>query len=223
VSQRPQPERPRPAPRRGTGGPPARRATPPPHERGDDFDRRWDALAARGVDVHGEADLVAALLAERGGRRVLDAGCGTGRVGIELAARGFDVVGVDIDPTMLDAARRKAPALRWVLSDLAQVAPVDLGDPFDAIVLAGNVMVYVGPGSERDVVEAIAAHLAPNGVVVAGFRLDLPGYGLDAYDRDAASAALSLVSRYATWERAPYAGGDYAVSVHARSGDTGGA
>ena len=44
-------------------------------------------------------------------RRVLDAGCGTGRVAIELARRGIEVVGVDADPDMLERARRRAPQL----------------------------------------------------------------------------------------------------------------
>ena len=77
--------------------------------RGDDYDERWRRLAAVGHNVHGEADLVEQLLRETGGTRVLDAGCGTGRVAIELARRGFSVVGVDADGGMLDAARAKAP------------------------------------------------------------------------------------------------------------------
>ena len=79
--------------------------------RGPDYDARWARLAAAGESVHGEADLVEALLRETGGTRVLDAGCGTGRVAIELAARGFAVVGVDADPAMLSEARAKAPGL----------------------------------------------------------------------------------------------------------------
>ena len=73
--------------------------------RGDEYDARWRTLAARGANVHGEADLVEALLREEGGTRVLDAGCGTGRVAIELARRGFSVVGMDADAPMLAAAR----------------------------------------------------------------------------------------------------------------------
>src|SRR5262249_53540301 len=62
----------------------------------------------------GEADLVESLMREAGGTRVLDAGCGTGRVAIELARRGFSVVGLDSDTVMLDTARAKAPELSWV-------------------------------------------------------------------------------------------------------------
>ena len=185
----------------------------PTYQRGDDYDKRWADLASSGADVHGEANLVDALLHEHGGHRVLDAGCGTGRVAIEVARRGYEVVGVDIDPTMLDSARRKAGDLRWVLADLSGLA---LDDRFDLAVLAGNVMLFVGAGNEPDVLMHVGAHVVTNGLLVAGFQLDTGRYGLDQYDRDAQRAGFTLVDRYATWDRAPYDGGSYAVSVHAR-------
>src|SRR5437763_1255862 len=92
-----------------------------------DYDT-WLAARVGAGNPHGEADFVAA----RGGRSVLDAGCGTGRVAIELARRGFDVVGVDLDPDMLAVARAKAPELDWRLADLATA---DLGRTFETIVL----------------------------------------------------------------------------------------
>jgi SAM-dependent methyltransferase len=182
-----------------------------PHERGDVYDQRFERLKEAGVDVHGEANLVERLLRGHGGTRVLDAGCGTGRVAIELARRGFNVTGVDIDPTMLDSARRKAPELRWVLADLATLA---LGEQFDAVVLAGNVMLFVGPGNERIVLGHVARQLGPGGVLVSGFGLDAGRYTLSDYDDDAAAAGLILVNRYATWDGEPFEGGPYAVSVH---------
>ena len=57
--------------------------------RGADYDARWDEMAAAGDNIHGEADLVSFLLAQTGGHRVLDAGCGTGRVAVELSRRGW--------------------------------------------------------------------------------------------------------------------------------------
>src|SRR5215470_14536443 len=105
--------------------------------RGDVYEARFAALEQSGQDVHGEAQFVAAL----GVSSVLDAGCGTGRVAIELARRGIDVVGVDLDATMLAVARRKAPHLLWYTGD---IATFELTMPeasarrrlFDAIVLA---------------------------------------------------------------------------------------
>ena len=178
--------------------------------RGADYDRRFSDLATQGHDVHGEADLVEAL----GPRRVLDAGCGTGRVAIELSRRGLEVVGVDTDPSMLDEARRKAPTLAWVEADLSRL---DLGRTFDAAVLAGNVMVFVAPGTEAAVLARVAAHLVDGGLLIAGFTLALAGLGLADYDTMAAAAGLELVDRWATWARAPFAAlDDYAVSVHRR-------
>src|ERR1700682_2952550 len=71
------------------------------------YDERWDSLAASGVDVHGEAGLGDPLLRSPGSG-VLDAGCGTGRVAIELARRGYATVGVDVDRDLLARARDKA-------------------------------------------------------------------------------------------------------------------
>jgi SAM-dependent methyltransferase len=164
-------------------------------------------MAARGESVHGEADFVCRFEPSS----VLDAGCGTGRVGIELARRGLDVVGVDLDDSMLTAARAKAPDLTWVTADLVDV---DLGRTFDVVVLPGNVMIFVAPGTERAVVANMARHVAPAGRLVAGFQLRR-GYELDQYDTDCAAAGLELEVRYATWECGAWrGGGDYAVSVH---------
>ncbi len=84
-----------------------------PHRRidvpGDAYEARWEALAAAGEDIHGEARFVL----RYPGRRVLDAGCGTGRVARELARQGRTVVGVDVDPAVLRTARERAPALDW--------------------------------------------------------------------------------------------------------------
>ena len=180
--------------------------------RGDDYDRRFVDRAAAGADVHGEASFVESL----GVRSVLDAGCGTGRVAIELARRGVDVAGIDLDTEMLAVARRKAPELEWHQGDLATVSVPRL---FDAAVMAGNVMIFVEPGTEEAVVRNLARHLRPGGLLVAGFQL-MPGrLALDRYDAMAAAAGLELAERWSTWERDPWApGGDYAVSVHRARG-----
>ena len=57
--------------------------------------QRFRQMAAQGADLAGEARLVDAMVTR--GSRVLDAGCGPGRVGAELAARGHTVVGVDVE------------------------------------------------------------------------------------------------------------------------------
>jgi len=181
--------------------------------RGDDYDARWRALEASGESIHGEADLLCHLLSSGS---ILDAGCGTGRVAIELHRRGYDVVGVDLDPGMLDAAQRKEPVVQWVLGDLVDV---DLGRTFDLVAMPGNVMIFVAPGTEEGVLANLARHVGEGGLLVAGFQLGPDKLTLADYDRHAERAGFALVDRWATWDRAPFVAtaADYAVSVHRRS------
>jgi SAM-dependent methyltransferase len=144
---------------------------------------------------------------------VLDAGCGTGRVAIELARRGIDVVGVDADPSMIATARRLAPELPWVDGDLTDSA-LDLGRRFDLVVMAGNVPLFTAEGSQADLVAGCARHLAVDACLVAGFQLDR-GYGLETYDEHCHAVGLVLAERYATWSGEAFEpDGDYAVSIH---------
>ncbi len=173
------------------------------------YQARFDALAHQGVDVHGEASLVRWLNPSS----VLDAGCGTGRVATELARHGVEVLGVDVDPSMIAEARQRSPELDWVEADLAAL---ELGRRFEVVVVAGNVPLFCPAHSRPDLVRACAAHVAPGGWLVAGFQL-ARGYSLEEYDSGCAEAGLRLVHRWATWDRQPFAtGGDYAVSVHGR-------
>lgn len=175
--------------------------------RGSAYDGRFEALAASGVDVHGEASLVASFRPSS----VLDAGCGTGRVAIELVRRGIPAVGVDLDPAMLAVARAKAPAMEWVEADLATA---DLGRTFDLAVMAGNVLLFTAPGTEGAVLSRVAAHLRPGGLLVAGFSLRPGGPDAVAYGELAARAGLEPVERWSTWTRAPLRqGSDYLVAV----------
>src|SRR5581483_3116839 len=162
----------------------------------DEYDAQYERAAAAGENVHGEADFVQTY----GVRSVLDAGCGTGRVGRELARRGLDVVGVDLDDSLLVNARRKAPDVPWHLADLATV---DLGRTFECVVAAGNVMVFLTPGSEQDVLSNIARHLSPGGVLIAGFQLTTPRMSLGRYDELCATAGLDASERFATWNKDP--------------------
>jgi SAM-dependent methyltransferase len=173
----------------------------------DDYDARWERMLAAGEAAHGEADLAEWL----GRTPLLDAGCGTGRVAIELVRRGHDVVGADLDPDMIAVARRKAPHLTWVVADLAAL---DLGRRFGVVMMAGNVLLFSRPQDRAAIVANLARHVAADGFLVAGFSLEPGGYRLEEYDAACRAAGLVLHERWATWERAPYADGDYAVSVH---------
>ena len=175
---------------------------------GDAYDARYDERAAAGENVHGEADFVMRFAPAS----VLDAGCGTGRVGRELARRGVDAVGVDLDPEMLATARRRSPELTWIEADLAAF---DVERTFDLVVAAGNVMILLTPGTEGSVLANLARHLRPGGRLVAGFQLRPEHLTLAEYDTFAEAAGLTLDERWSTWDRDLWrADSGYAVSVH---------
>ena len=175
---------------------------------GDAYDATYERRAAAGESVHGEADFVEQFAPTS----VIDAGCGTGRVGRELANRGLDVVGVDLDPAMLATARRKAPGVDWRLADLATV---DLDRLFDVTIMAGNVMIFLAPGSEPAVVANMARHLNPGGLLIAGFQIKPARLAIERYDEIAGLAGLVLAERWSTWDRDAWdEHHDYVVSVH---------
>lgn len=174
---------------------------------------RFRRLAADGADLAGEARLVDALLPRTA--RVLDAGCGAGRVGAELAARGHRVTGVDADPVLIEAARADHPGPTWLVADLADLNLAEHGDPelFDAAVLAGNVLPYAAPGTEERVLRRVAAHLRPDGVMGVGFGAGR-GYELRDFDRHCATAGLVVEHRFATWDLRPWrADSPFSVTV----------
>ncbi|GAB3253769.1 class I SAM-dependent methyltransferase [Nocardioides dilutus] len=174
---------------------------------------RFRRMAAAGDDLAGEARMVDAMLPPAA--RVLDAGCGTGRVGSALHARGHTVVGVDADPVLIEAAQADHPGPRWLVADITELdlAAAGEADPFDGAVLAGNVMVFLAPGTEADALRRVAAHVRADGFVVTGFHIHRE-LSLDTFDRAVAGAGLRLEHRFATWDlRAWHGEADFAVSV----------
>lgn len=174
-----------------------------------EYHSRWERMEAEGTAAHGEADLIALYSPAS----VLDAGCGMGRVAIELSRRGFDVDGVDLDADLLAYARIDAPHLDWYHDDLATMT---LPRRYALVAMPGNVMLFCRTDERADIVANLARHLEPSGLLIAGFGLDRrhDAITLAEYDRAAADAGLELVDRFATWEGAPYDDGGYAVSIH---------
>ncbi|MFD7746361.1 class I SAM-dependent methyltransferase [Streptomyces sp. NPDC059698] len=187
---------------------------------GEEYAQRFARLAASGHDVHGEATFCATLAPPAA--KVLDAGCGTGRIAIRLAELGHHCTGVDVDSSMLAVARREAPEQEWLLGDLAQLDALGLDTDFDLVLAAGNVIPLLAPGTGETVVGHLAAALRPGGLLVTGMGLDaahLPlteaPVTLTEFDEWCDRAGLVLRQRYATWSGDPYhEGGGYAVSVH---------
>lgn len=169
---------------------------------------RFRSMAAAGDDLTGEARLIDAIVPPRS--RILDAGCGPGRTGAELHARGHTVVGVDVDRVLIAAAKEDHPGPTWLVADLAKLALDE--EPFDVAVMAGNVMAFLAPGSEVDVLTRVADHVTPGGRIVTGFHLDRD-YSLADFDRDLATAGLTLEQRFATWDLVPFDdAADFAVT-----------
>ncbi|AYJ50670.1 class I SAM-dependent methyltransferase [Rhodococcus sp. P1Y] len=172
-----------------------------------EYVERFARLESRGVDLHGEARMVDALLAP--GSTVLDAGCGTARLGAELARRGHRVTAVDLDPVFVEAAR----AHTQITVHQADLTGLDLGERFDAVIAAGNVMVFMEPGTERTALERIAAHVKPGGVFVAGFATDR-AYTVEQFDDHLDAVGLGVEHRFSTWDLRPWRqGADWAVTV----------
>lgn len=174
--------------------------------------QRFRDMAADGADLGGEARLLDAMV--RPASRILDAGCGPGRTSAVLHARGHHVVGVDVDPELIEAARQDHPGQRWIVSDLAELDLPALGEPepFDAAVLAGNVMAFVAVDSEATVLGRVRAHLRPDGFALVGFHTDR--YDMADFDRHLAEAGFVLEHRFATWDLRPWRPeADFAVSV----------
>ena len=173
---------------------------------------RFRTMAADGADLAGEARMIDAMVPRHA--RILDAGCGPGRTGAALFACGHDVVGVDADPELIAAAVEDYPGPTWLVADLADLALDEVGhvEPFDAAVVAGNVMAFVAPDTETLVLRRIAAHLKPDGFAVVGFHTDR--YDMGAFDRHLADAGFTLEHRFATWDLRPWRDdADFAVSV----------
>ncbi|WP_051133113.1 class I SAM-dependent methyltransferase [Nocardia paucivorans] len=164
---------------------------------------RFRTMAAEGRDIVGEARLIDAMLGR--GARVLDAGCGPGRVGGYLNKVGHVVVGVDIDPVLIAAAEEDHPGPTWLVGDLAELdLPAHgIAADFDAIVCAGQVMTFLAPSTRTAVLAGFARHLAPNGRVVIGFGAGR-GYEFPQFLDDAAAVGLAVDLLLSTWDLRPF-------------------
>jgi SAM-dependent methyltransferase len=159
---------------------------------------RFRRLAEEGADLAGEARLIDAMLPRSA--RVLDAGCGFGRVGGFLAEVGHEVVGVDVDPVLIDTARVDHPGAHWIVGDLTTLDLPALGvsEPFDAIVCAGNVMTFLAPSTRVEVLRRFRRHLRADGRAAIGFGAGR-GYAFDEFLADAETAGLLPDLLLSTW------------------------
>ena len=98
-------------------------------------------------------------------RRVLDLGCGTGGHAVPLAERGYEVVGVDRSPDMLQRAMRRGSSARF---RLGEIGTLELGETFDAVLLMFAVLGYhVGNADVQAALATARRHLHPSGLLFA--------------------------------------------------------
>ena len=164
---------------------------------------RFRTMAEAGKDLAGEARLIDAMAPR--GARILDAGCGPGRVGSTLAGLGHEVVGVDVDPVLIAEAQREHPGATWVVGDLSELdlpaGGIEAG--FDVIVCAGNVMTFLATSTRSLVVSRLGAHLTEAGRLVVGFGAER-GYSFDEFRSDAEAAGLIVDLEIGTWDLRPF-------------------
>lgn len=177
------------------------------------YAQRFRQLEAGGTDIYGEARLLDAMLGRSSW--VLDAGCGAGRSGGHLSRQGHRVVGVDLDPILIEAAAADFPGPTWLVGDLAELDLPARGidQQFDGVICAGNVMTFLHPETRAEVLRRLCVHLAPEGRIIVGFGGGR-GYSFDRYARDVTAAGLRIELRFATWDLRPFTpASDFLVSV----------
>lgn len=163
---------------------------------------RFRAMTRAGDDLAGEARFVDAMAPR--GAHILDAGCGPGRLGGYLATVGHRVVGVDVDPALIEAAEQDYPGPRWLVGDLAELDLPSRGiaEPFDVIVSAGNVMAFLAPSTRIQVLSRLRAHIAADGRAAIGFGAGRE-YEFDVFLNDAVDAGFAPDLLLSTWDMRP--------------------
>jgi ubiquinone/menaquinone biosynthesis C-methylase UbiE len=137
----------------------------------DAYDTVAADYAARMPDTRVEAPLdlamVDALATLASGSRVLDAGCGAGRMSRYLADRGCRVIGVDLSPGMVSMARRDHPDLASAAGSLTELPFSD--DAFDGVLLWYSI-IHTPPSGQARIFAETARVLRPGGHVLVGFQ-----------------------------------------------------
>ncbi|NUL45960.1 class I SAM-dependent methyltransferase [Cellulosimicrobium funkei] len=192
-------------------------ANDPEHSRR--YAERWRRLASEGMDLDGEARLIDAVASR--GSRILDAGCGTGRVGGYLARCGHQVTGVDLDEHLIEVANEDHPEADWYVADLESLdahALATLGEtePFDLVFSAGNVFGFLSPTSRGDVLRHLHGLLRDGGRAVIGFGAGR-GYDFADFLDDASQAGFHSQGQYSSWQLDPFTDdADFLVAVLSR-------
>lgn len=116
-----------------------------------------------------EVDALQRMFREHGlnGRRILDFGCGQGRIAVPLAQRGYDVTGLDGSAALLEKAQQYADragvTMTWVCEDMRTNA---LTGPFDAVINMGTAFGYVEDEANEKIMRQWHSLLDDGGILV---------------------------------------------------------
>lgn len=115
------------------------------------------------------------------------------------------MVGVDVDPALIEAAEQDYPGPRYLVGDLAELdLPArGIAEPFDVIVSAGNVVTFLAPSTRGVVLSRLRTHLAAEGRAVIGFGAGRD-YPFDRFFADVAEAGLAPDLLLSTWDLRPF-------------------
>ena len=125
----------------------------------------FSPLLRERVDLQPAIEFISSQLCLEKGMRVLDLCCGPGRYAIELAHRGFDVVGIDLNEDYIALARKVADREKltagFLVADTRQIPFVNY---FDAIINVGTSFGFFDAQADNQrVIEAVAVALRPGG------------------------------------------------------------
>ncbi|ASJ04601.1 class I SAM-dependent methyltransferase [Thermococcus barossii] len=139
----------------------------------------YDAIYRRRAERVGkEIDFVEELFredAEREVRRILDLACGTGIPTLELAGRGYEVVGLDLHEEMLAVARRKAEREGLSVEFIhGNALEIDFEEEFDAVTMFFSSIMYFDDSAIQQLFNSVKRALKPGGVFIA----DTPGWNI---------------------------------------------
>jgi SAM-dependent methyltransferase len=127
--------------------------------------------------------------------RVLDVGCGAGRLLAYLRLLGADAHGVDISPAMVAHCRARFPGIDVHVGDLRDLRRTETGH-FDAVIISDNTLDVFDDRERRGVLADLAELLAPGGVLV------FASHNLDCWDREGGEPPAPGLRRVADWGRA---------------------
>ncbi|WP_413176446.1 class I SAM-dependent DNA methyltransferase [Anabaena azotica] len=118
-------------------------------------------------------------IAKEYGESILELACGTGRIAIVLAQHGFQVTGIDISNSMLEAARKKSSQVEWKKAD---VRDFDLDKKFSLIIFPYNSLHHLLTTEEIEACfNCVKKHLHPTGKFVIDITNPSPQYLLELF------------------------------------------